>query len=268
MIFNPDKHKMGTLCIHNHEFEGTGQSVRLKNDGRCVVCYREKARQYRKANPENRWAKANPEYAKKWREANPDKAKESARQWYKANPERVRELSRKRYKANPEKVRETTRKYRESNPERARELVVRWQKANPERMKELNKAWRQSNQEKLIANRIKYYQANKDKINEASRKRRQAEAEIRKATKERISAIAKMPCEELRKKKRQQWENANRESINKKQRELYLKKNGGVIKTYVKQEPKTISEEIADLKKEAVEFNQLLAEIRMEMETA
>jgi len=233
MIFNPDKHVLGKLCIHNHEFEETGQSVRFQSDGKCVVCKSERNEQR-----------------------------------CRANPEKVREINRKYQKANPEKVMKACRKWQKANPEKIKAKTREYYQANKEKITETTKRWRIANAEKLDLYRREYYQANKDKINEASRKRRQAEAEIRKATKERISAIAKMPCEELRKKKRQQWENANRESINKKQRELYLKKNGGVIKTYVKKEPKTISEEIADLKKEAAEFNQMLAEIRMEMETA
>jgi len=237
MIFNPDKHKMGTLCIHNHEFENSGQSVRFIADGKCVVCKIERNRQRYQADPEGV-----KELNRKYQKANPEKVRKACRKWQKANPEKIKAKTREYYQSNKEKITETTKRWRIANPDRARELAAKWQRSNPEKVSVLNKNWREANAEKLDLYRREYYQANKERIKEAGKKRRQAEAEIRKETKERISAIAKMSCEELRKKKR----------------ELYLKKNGGVIKTYVKQEPKTISEEIADLEKEAAEFNQML----------
>jgi len=86
MILNPDKHALGRLCRHNHEFAGTGRSVRFKSSGGCVVCHSENA--------------------KRWRKANPEKEKDKSRQWSKANPEKNREKAIKWYQANQEKVRE------------------------------------------------------------------------------------------------------------------------------------------------------------------
>jgi hypothetical protein len=67
--------------------------------------------------------------ARKFRADNPGYSIEAARKWRKANPERARELSRKSNKkwreANPEKAREKARAWREDNLERARFLVRR-----------------------------------------------------------------------------------------------------------------------------------------------
>lgn len=65
------------------------------------------------------------ELHRRWREGNPERAREvmqeSRRRWVAANPERVREASRRWNAANPEALRETTRRWREANPERFRE---------------------------------------------------------------------------------------------------------------------------------------------------
>jgi len=44
VIFNIEKHKLGKICRHNHEFEETGQSVRFIANGKCVVCKIERNR--------------------------------------------------------------------------------------------------------------------------------------------------------------------------------------------------------------------------------
>jgi len=272
MIFNPDKHKLGKICRHNHEFEETGQSVRFQSDGKCVVCKIERNKQRYQADPEKARG-----INRKYQKANPEKVREACRKWQKANPERVKLKTKEYYLANKEKIKETTQRWRQAHPDRARELAAKWQHSNPEKVSDLNKKWREANAEKLDVYRKKYYQANKERIKEANRKRRQAQAAAEKEFKARISAIAKMSCEELRKKNeksilkrkasRKQWEADNRDHINEKQRQLYLKKNGGVIKTYAKKEPRTVDQDIADLKQEAAWFNQLLAEIRNEQQT-
>jgi len=271
--FNPEKHKLGRICTHGHEFENSGKSVRLIRDGKCVVCKSERNKQRYQADPE----KAR-EINRKYQKANPDKTRKASRKWQKANLEKMRLKTRGYYQVNKEKIKRAAREWRQANLERARGAAARWKKANPERAKELNRQWQQANQEKLIAYRIKYYQANKEKIREINRERQQAKNEIKKEIQDRIRVVAKMSCEELRKKNeesilkrkasREQWEADNRDVINEKQRQLYLKKNGGVIKTYLKKAPQTVDQDIADLRKEVAEINELLAEIRNEqMET-
>ena len=59
---------------------------------------------------------------------------EYARKWYNANPEKARERFQKRYAANPEKVREQLRKWRAANPKEVREQSRKWRAANPKKV--------------------------------------------------------------------------------------------------------------------------------------
>ena len=63
----------GQSCTGGHIAE------RLTSSGVCVVCSLERKRRWRKANPE----KAR-EYARAWRAANPEKARECARRYREA----------------------------------------------------------------------------------------------------------------------------------------------------------------------------------------
>jgi hypothetical protein len=94
-----------------------------------------------------KWRLANPEKAreiirkasKKWSDANPERGAERSRKWRKTNPEKVRKLAKKWRDANPEKVKASTKKWRDANPERVKENSRKWRAANPERVKFLNK---------------------------------------------------------------------------------------------------------------------------------
>lgn len=57
---------------------------------------------------------------------------ELTRQWREADPERARESSRRYREANPEKRRETVRRYQQANPERIREKAARWRATHPQ----------------------------------------------------------------------------------------------------------------------------------------
>jgi 5-methylcytosine-specific restriction endonuclease McrA len=66
----------------------------------------------------------NREYARKWRAANPDKAKRNSRKWWATHPgyrlpNRV-EVCRRYIEQNPEKVKESRKKYAQANPEKRR----------------------------------------------------------------------------------------------------------------------------------------------------
>lgn len=50
--FSEEKHYLGSLCIHGHDYQETGQSWRHKGHGNCVECTRERARAWRYENPE------------------------------------------------------------------------------------------------------------------------------------------------------------------------------------------------------------------------
>jgi hypothetical protein len=58
------------------------------------------------------------ERSRRWREANPERAREKDRRWRKAHPERERERARRYQQAHPEQDRERNRRWREANPGR------------------------------------------------------------------------------------------------------------------------------------------------------
>lgn len=91
----------------------------------CKACDCERTRKYREANPE----KAR-ESVRKYREDNSEKIRESVRKYYEANSEKVRKSVRNYREVNPEKMREMDRKYRRNNLEKKRERVRNWQAAN------------------------------------------------------------------------------------------------------------------------------------------
>jgi len=57
------------------------------------------------------WRQKQTEKKRKWRRANPEKAKELDRKWRRANPEKAKERCLKWRRANPEKAKELDRKY-------------------------------------------------------------------------------------------------------------------------------------------------------------
>ena len=65
------------------------------------------------------------EYYRRYRAANPEKARERSRKWYAANPEKARERSRKWREANLEKHRELCRKKNMNNCEALTDYYLR-----------------------------------------------------------------------------------------------------------------------------------------------
>ena len=59
----------------------------------------------------------------------------AARRWHQANPEKAREIHRRGYQANPEQIREKNRRWAQANPEQTREHRRRWAQANPEQIR-------------------------------------------------------------------------------------------------------------------------------------
>lgn len=107
-------------------------------DGRCVVCYRARSRQWRKNNAERVQ-----EYNRQWRGNNPD----YLRQWRSDNPEKERVYRNRRQG----KAREIVRQWWKSHPEKAREYSRNWRAQNPEKSKETHQRWRANNSDKVNA---------------------------------------------------------------------------------------------------------------------
>ena len=95
------------------------------------------------------------EARRKWREANPEKARERDRKKREANPEKYRRLGlvsqQRYYETHKEEVLERLRKKREEDPEKARVTGAAWRKNNPEKFKEAQRARYAANPEKFRA---------------------------------------------------------------------------------------------------------------------
>ena len=81
---------------------------------------------------------------RKWRIANPEKARAAGRRWRAENPEKQRG----RYAANPAKLRDQTRKWRAANREKERNAAREARAANPEKGRKACRKWRAANLEK------------------------------------------------------------------------------------------------------------------------
>jgi hypothetical protein len=95
---------------------------------------------------------------KKWRDANPEEAKATARRWREANLEKIkkyrmanRHKDREYRDANREKCKLACRKYRVFNPEKAKASEKKWREANREKVNERSKRWAKRNPEKIAA---------------------------------------------------------------------------------------------------------------------
>jgi 5-methylcytosine-specific restriction endonuclease McrA len=71
-------------------------------------------------------------YAAERRERQKDAELERGRRWRAANPEKARAADKRQYDANPERRRESSRRWRSLNPEKVREGFRVWREANLE----------------------------------------------------------------------------------------------------------------------------------------
>ena len=88
---------------------------------------KEKARQWREANPERKKANRKREYAN-----NREKAKAAAREWNKLNSERKKQSSRAWYNANKDKANEASKRWARQNRDKINTRYRRWKQQKPE----------------------------------------------------------------------------------------------------------------------------------------
>lgn len=73
------------------------------------------------------------EWIRKWRVANPEKAKEKDREKRRKNPESMHKSNKRRYDANPEGMRARSRAFRLAHPEQTKAAQHTYRKAHPEK---------------------------------------------------------------------------------------------------------------------------------------
>ena len=108
-------------------------------------------------------------YHRAWREANPERFRESQRAYREAHREKVREKNRAYREAHREELRERARARREANPEYQRA----YNEANREEHREYQRAYREANPEK-VRERARAYYERKPEIGRAASHRHRA----------------------------------------------------------------------------------------------
>lgn len=138
--FDETKFFLGKLCNYEHEWENSGQSLRLLRNRACKVCSKISQDKTRSSTA---YKQRKIEYQREWRKNNP-------------TPESYRlkaaERQRKNYQANREEILAQQKLYA-SNPkvaERIRVKAAKWAKDNPERCKAQKKSWCESEKGKLL----------------------------------------------------------------------------------------------------------------------
>lgn len=116
------RYSTGKPCKHGHVAE------RRLSNGHCVEC--------------------EIEHNKAWREANPDKVRESKKAYYAANSENVRARSKAWREANSDKERARSKERYWSDRDGVYGRLKAWHAAHPNRTRDSIKAWRAANPDK------------------------------------------------------------------------------------------------------------------------
>ena len=104
--FDPTRFKLGTLCKHGHDWNGTGKSLRcVKPRHDCVECKRINSARYRHSEK----GKDNSAI---YYNANKEKIVKKAIDWNKANPEKARQKYKDYYYSEYGGLQERIRKHR------------------------------------------------------------------------------------------------------------------------------------------------------------
>lgn len=142
---------LGVLCIHGHEWQETGLSLRYAKSSKCVECHRANKREYYHVNSEARLAYRTTYYAanqprlleqkkdyyqrnrdrklakdKEYRLANIDKIRNRNKRWYERNKNRVAAYNKIRYEQNRDQILEYKRRYSKQNRDKMRLKWNRW----------------------------------------------------------------------------------------------------------------------------------------------
>ena len=158
IIFDLEKHFLGKLCKHGHDWENSGLSLRYKNtEKKCVICKNERERTYQKANKE-RVA----ERQRLYRQENADKLREQSQNYYQENVDKILEYQRNYRKENPDKISE----YHKENADKIRKRTRNYYQENADKYSEKHKIYYQENAEKLREYSRNYHKENPDKARE------------------------------------------------------------------------------------------------------
>lgn len=154
IIYDPEKHFLGKLCRHDHDWENSGFSLRAINSKQCVICQKESLKKYYEKNRdtllenrkkyygENRDTLL--EHSKIYREANKEHITERQRNYYQENADKFSEYRRNYYQENADKLRERSRNYNQENVGKIREFRRNHYQENASKILERNRNYRQT----------------------------------------------------------------------------------------------------------------------------
>lgn len=114
------------------------------NDGKCVICAKERAR--------------------KWILENPERAIKSRKEYYEKNKEKCMQLAKNRYENKKEEIRQYKKEYYLKNKERLTPIYKEHAKKNAVKIRAKAKKWKINNPEKAKLNAIIYQSKRRVKI--------------------------------------------------------------------------------------------------------
>lgn len=133
IAFDPQRHYLGLLCRHGHDWNETGKSLRSLNRRGCVYCHRADS-QKRYHNLDSEGKKVHHRRAAEFRKNNPERAK-AIQLKYRENH---RQLSA-----------EKNRRYHLENLERERLRHLQWHTENRQKSAEASRRWQSRNRERV-----------------------------------------------------------------------------------------------------------------------
>ena len=150
---NPEKHYLGKLCKHGHEYLDSGKSLKYKSASKCVQCVIKTSLEYYKKTCD---CEENKLKRKKYRENNLERILLYQKKWWKKNRKKLMPKHRKYYKEH----REEAKSYAKKNHEKISKRVKIYRKENSLKIKKqdalYNKKHREKNREKLNTDKSTY----------------------------------------------------------------------------------------------------------------
>ena len=198
--------------IKEIEMFGVNKSTQNGINSICKECACERSKERHKANPE---------YAKQWRENNKEHIKERNAKYLEKNKEIIKE-KRKRYVAlHKKEISEYNKEYREKNKEYIKERNKKYRKENAEYIKEINRQYREKNKEIIKEKIKKHEEENKVKVKERQRRwyeeNKEKQKQYREKNKEHRKEVMKQWYENNKRKRiekqKQKYENSKNQNI-------------------------------------------------------
>lgn len=154
--FNTETRELASLCKRNHDYMGTGMSLRAKNKShQCVECQKLTRNEWRKLDHVKEKEQA---YRKEY-QSRPEVLQ--ARREYKQT-EAQKAKARERKIKNRDKINECRRKCRAAKREHYREMDRKWWEANKDQINERRRRHSLTEQGRLVNSRKKHkYRAKK-----------------------------------------------------------------------------------------------------------